>query len=88
MTLICVAQSPGMTLRGIGDCVGVTERTAHALVSDLVEDGYMLKIREGARNRYEVKFDAPMRHPMLRDHWVGEMLAVLANDIPAARGAS
>jgi len=87
MTLICVARNPGMTLREIGDCVGVTERTAHSIVCDLVEEGYLLKAREGSRNRYEVKLDEPMRHPLLRDHWVGEMLAVLANEFPAPPAA-
>lgn len=77
IALICVARNPDMTLREIGDCVGVSERTAHAIVCDLVEEGYLLKTRDGTRNRYRVKMDAPMDHPMLRDHWVGEMLEVL-----------
>ncbi len=86
IALLCVARDPGKTLREIGDCVGVTERTAHAIVSDLIEDGYLLKTRRGSRNHYEVKLDAPMGHPMLSDHWVGELLAVLASDGVALHG--
>jgi hypothetical protein len=75
--LLCVARDPGMTLRQIGDCVGITERAAHRIVSDLVDAGYLEKRREGTRNRYEIKPDVPMRHPLVSDHWVGELLAVL-----------
>ena len=77
LALLCVARDPGMTLRQIGDCVGITERAAHRIVSDLVDDGYLIRRREGSRNRYEVKGEVPMRHPLLSDHWVGELLTVL-----------
>src|ERR671917_78666 len=75
--LLCVARDPGMTLRQIGDCIGITERAAHRIVSDLVEAGYLEKRREGTRNAYKVRPDVPMRHPVVSDHWVGELLAVL-----------
>jgi DNA-binding transcriptional ArsR family regulator len=78
--LLCVARDPEMTLRRIGDCVGITERAAHRIVSDLVEAGYLEKRREGTRNRYQIKPDVPMRHPLVQDHWVGELLAVLVAD--------
>ncbi len=78
--LLCVARDPGMTLRQIGDCVGITERAAHRIVSDLVEAGYLGKRREGTRNQYEIKPEVPMRHPLVEDHWIGELLAVLAAD--------
>jgi DNA-binding transcriptional ArsR family regulator len=86
--LLCVAKDPGMTLRQIGDCVGITERAAHRIVSDLVEAGYLEKRREGTRNAYEVKPDVPMRHPLIEDHWVGELLAVLVADRDVFSGSS
>jgi hypothetical protein len=78
--LLCVARDPGMTLRQIGDCVGITERAAHRIVSDLVEAGYLDKRREGTRNQYDINPEVPMRHPLVSDHWVGEILAVLVAD--------
>lgn len=86
--LLCVARYPGMTLREIGDCVGITERAAHRIVSDLVEAGYLTKRREGTRNAYEVRPDVPMRHPLVSDHWVGELLVVLAGDRRAPDSAA
>jgi DNA-binding transcriptional ArsR family regulator len=78
--LLCIARDSGMTLRQIGDCVGITERAAHRIVSDLVEAGYVEKRREGTRNHYEIRPEVPMRHPLVSDHWVGELLAVLVAD--------
>lgn len=78
--LLCVARDQGMTLRQIGDCIGITERAAHRIVSDLVEEGYLKKSRVGTRNTYEIRPDVPMRHPLVADHWVGELLAVLVGE--------
>lgn len=75
--LLCVARNPNSRLRDIADCVGITERAAHTLVSDLVEDGYLVKRRHGNRNTYELRPDVPLRDPLLADHWVGELVAVL-----------
>src|SRR5688500_14940006 len=77
LALVCVERDPGLTLREIGDCVGVTERTAQAIVNDLVIAGHLRRFRDGNRNRYEVQRDTPMRHRMLSDHQIGELLDVL-----------
>ena len=78
ITLVCVARDPGMRLIEIAECVGVRERTAFGIVSELCEAGYLRRYKEGNRNRYEVNPEAPLRHRTMSDHWVGELLAVLA----------
>lgn len=75
--LLCVARDPGVRLREIAEAVGITERSAHKIVSELVEEGYVLREREGRRNRYEVRREAPLRHPLVREQPVGELLDVL-----------
>jgi len=75
--LLCVARDPGVRLREIAEAVGITERSAHKIVSELVSDGYVLREREGRRNRYEVRREAPLRHPLVREQPVGELLDVL-----------
>ena len=67
-----------MTLREIGDWVGVTERTAHEITKELVVDGYLSRSKEGGRNRYTVHPEMPLRHPEMPEHDVGEMLSMLA----------
>jgi DNA-binding IclR family transcriptional regulator len=84
--LLCVAQNPGLTLRQVGDYVGITERAAHRIVSDLVDEGYLTRRREGRRNRYEVRPEVPLRDPLLRSRPVGEMLSALQVDLAEGTG--
>ncbi len=75
--LLCVAQDPRMRLRDIAECVGITERAAHRIVTELEEAGYLTRHRAGNRNHYEVHPDLPLRRPSQEDHRIGELLSVL-----------
>jgi hypothetical protein len=75
--LTCVADDPGIRLRDIAAAVGITERAAHKILSDLVEEGYVLREREGRRNRYQVVPELPLRHPLVQGREVGDLLKVL-----------
>jgi DNA-binding MarR family transcriptional regulator len=75
--LTCVAHDSGIRLRDIATAVGITERAAHRIVSELVEEGYVLRERRGRRNRYQVVAGLPMRHPLVQERKVGELLEVL-----------
>jgi DNA-binding MarR family transcriptional regulator len=75
--LLCVSQDPGVRLREIAAAVGITERSAHKILSELVEEGYVLRERHGRRNRYKVMSELPLRHPLVREREVGELLAAL-----------
>lgn len=83
--LTCIVQQPGVRLREIADCAGVTERAAHRIVCELEADGYLTRHRVGARNFYEVHPDRPLRHRMEAGLAIGELLRVLlGRDEPAA----
>lgn len=75
--LVCIAGDPNMRGRDIAARVGITERAAQAIITDLVSEGYVKRTRVGRRNHYEVNPDAPLRHPLERDHTVGELLVTL-----------
>jgi DNA-binding MarR family transcriptional regulator len=75
--LTCVAEDPGIRLRDIAAAVGITERAAHRILSELVDEGYVLREREGRRNRYEVVPELPLRHPLVQEREVGDLLQVL-----------
>jgi DNA-binding Lrp family transcriptional regulator len=77
--LLCIARQPDMRMRDIADAVGITERAAQRIVGDLVDEGYVSRKRVGRRNEYEVKADAPLRHPLAREHEVGEIIDVLGD---------
>lgn len=78
--LLCVAREPGMRLRDIADCVGITERASHRIVCELEEAGYLTRRREGRRNVYDVHPQVPLPHPLERNATVGDLLAAVAAD--------
>ena len=82
--LICIARDPTVRLRDVATLLGVTERTAQAIVNDLAVAGYILRSRVGNRSRYIVRRSLPFRHPVERDHAVGALVDLLAAR-PAAR---
>ena len=71
-----IARDRRSRLRDIAHAVGITERTAAQIVNDLVEAGYLTKIRDGRRNRYDVHEALPLPQ-RLRHHTVGELLRFL-----------
>jgi DNA-binding MarR family transcriptional regulator len=75
--LQCIAADPDARLRDIAATVGITERTAAAIVDDLEESGYLTRSREGRRNRYEIHDKLPLRHPQHRRHTVGDLIQFL-----------
>jgi DNA-binding MarR family transcriptional regulator len=75
--LTCVAHDPGIRLRDIAAAIGITERAAHRILSELVEEGYVLRKRQGRRNRYTVVPELPLRHPLVEEREVGDLLDVL-----------
>lgn len=83
--LTCVAHDPGIRLRDIAAAVGITERAAHRILSELVEEGYVVRERVGRRNRYQVKPELPLRHPLVQGREVGDLLEVLLRPARPAR---
>ena len=75
--LVCVARDPGIRLRDIATAVGITERAAHRILSELVDEGYVVRERQGRRNRYQVKTKLPLPHPLAEEREVGDLLEVL-----------
>jgi DNA-binding transcriptional regulator PaaX len=78
--LVCVARDPGVRLRDIATDVGITERAAHRIISELVDEGYVVRERQGRRNHYQVKSELPLRHPLAGEREVGELLELLVSD--------
>ena len=75
--LACISADPSLRLRDIAATVDITERTAGQIVDELERAGYLTKIRDGRRNRYEVHDELPLRHPQHRHHTVGDLIRFL-----------
>ena len=57
--LLCIARDPGVRLRDIASSLGITERSAHGFVTDLTAAGYVVKQKNGRRNRYQIQARLP-----------------------------
>jgi predicted transcriptional regulator len=84
--LLCIARNPEVRIRDIADSTGITERAAQRIIADLVEAGFLERHRAGRRNRYVVKTDLRMRHPLQHEYEIGELLDLLHDprDSPGA----
>jgi DNA-binding transcriptional ArsR family regulator len=84
--LICIAQDPGVRLRDIAAALDITERSAYAIVTDLAEAGYILKDKDGRRNRYQIQGQLPLGEPVGPERTIGEVLALLVEpNVPRRR---
>lgn len=84
--LVCLAQSPGLTLRDVALQVGVTERAVQRIVHDLEEGGYLTRRRSGRQNEYEIDGTLPLRHPV-EAHQSVRALIDMATGAPVAPAA-
>jgi DNA-binding IclR family transcriptional regulator len=75
--LTCVARDPGIRLREIGDTIGITERAAHRIVTELAVAGYLSRERRGRRTHYTVQSHLPLPDPLARGQRVGDLLEIL-----------
>jgi MarR family len=84
--LLLVAHDPGIRLRDIAASLDITERSAFGIITDLVEAGYVVKEKDGRRNRYHVQAHLPLPEPTARERTVGEVLALLTGVDPTVPG--
>jgi len=76
--LLCIARDPGVRLRDLAASLGITERSAHGIVTDLAGAGYVIKQKDGRRNRYQIQAHLPLPEPASREPAIGAVLALLA----------
>ena len=73
-----IARDPSAQLRDIAASLDITERSAHGIVTDLTAAGYLIKQKDGRRNRYQIQAHLPLPEPATREPAIGEALALLA----------
>ena len=84
--LLCIVHDPGVRLRDIAARTGVTERTAYGIVADLTAAGYVVKHKDGRRNRYQIQAHLPLPETDSRERTIGEILTLLAGADDEATG--
>jgi hypothetical protein len=78
--LLCIARDPGVRLRDVAASLGITERSAHAIVADLTTAGYLVKHKHGRRNRYQIQAHLLLPEPASQEPAISNVLAMLAGD--------
>lgn len=77
--LLFIAQDPEARLRDIAAALDITDRRAYGIVVDLVDAGYVVKEREGRRNRYHIQTHLPVRGTIAGERTIGEILDLLTD---------
>ena len=79
--LVCIAHDPGVRLRDIATTVGITERSAYGIVTDLTAAGYVVKEKDtdGRRNRYQIQTHLSLPEAIGQERTIGEVLDVLVD---------
>jgi DNA-binding transcriptional ArsR family regulator len=88
--LLFIARDPDARLRDLALGLGVTERTAYGIVADLTDAGYLVKEKEGRRNRYQIQAHLPLPDSIGpnsmgpgsigRERTIGEILELLVDE--------
>ncbi|MFM7069299.1 MAG: helix-turn-helix transcriptional regulator [Actinomycetes bacterium] len=79
--LLLLGKDPDLRLRDLAMAVGITERAAQRIVTELIEGGYVSRERVGRRNTYTVHPDIPLRHPLEHGSTIGDLLASVEPDL-------
>jgi predicted transcriptional regulator len=75
--LACIAHDPGVLLREISERVGITERAAHRIVTELTDGGYITRERNGRRNHYTIQSGLPLPDRLGRVQRISDLLSIL-----------
>ena len=77
LVLSYISKHPRSTAREIAEAVNLTERSIRKIIDDLENAGFIVRRREGRRNRYRIKPHIVMSHPSHGEIAVGDLLEIL-----------
>ena len=78
--MMVISQDPTVRLRDIASTLDITERAAQRIVTELVDEGYLSRKREGRRNTYTVHPNKPLRAPQATSTTIGEFVDLLVTN--------
>ena len=75
--LLCLAKDSSMRIRDLALEVGITERAVQRILAELVDEGFLDKLKEGRRNIYKLKTDKPLKHPVEGHKSVKDLISLI-----------
>jgi DNA-binding IclR family transcriptional regulator len=76
--MIQLARDPNLRIRDIAEAVGITERSAQAILVDLERGGYLTVTRVGRRNQYQINPNSKFRHPAEDEKPISALLKIFS----------
>jgi predicted transcriptional regulator of viral defense system len=86
--LLYVSNHPEATVCEIAKVLGTSERQLYRSLSELQRAGYLTRVKNGRRNRYLLKADAPLHEGPAGQVTLSEFLALLARQAAAGERES
>jgi predicted transcriptional regulator len=77
--LLCLAKSPSMRIRDLALEVDITERAVQRIIAELLDEGYLGKVKEGRRNSYKLEISKPLKHPVESHKQVKDLIQLIFN---------
>ena len=77
--LLAIAGDRRIRLRDIAATLRITERSACAIVTDLPSVGYVIRHKDGRRNRYQIQGRLLLPGPASQQPAIGELLDLLTS---------
>ena len=74
--LVHINRNPDSKVKEIAEAVGITERSALSILSDLETGGYISIERIGRRNSYKVNTGLKFRHPSEASKPISSLLKI------------
>jgi hypothetical protein len=78
MVLVALTRRADLRLRDLALEVGISPRATQTIVSDLVEEGFLERVRVGRRNHYQVVGDRRLPDPWAADRAMGDLVGAIA----------
>jgi predicted transcriptional regulator len=72
--LLALSANPNHKLDELAAILGVTTRSVVNVLRDLVDGGYVVKVKDGRRNSYQINREAPLRHHTSDNRTVGDLI--------------
>jgi len=79
--LLLLSRNPSVVLREVALEVGITERAVQRIIADLEASEIIDREKIGRQNYYRIRTDQPFRHPIASHRTIGELLALLNDDV-------
>ena len=75
--LLSLAKSPSMRIRELALEVNITERAIQRILAELIDSGYIERIKDGRRNLYKINRTKALKHPIESHKTIDDLITLI-----------